>query len=164
MALEQVAVPEQSDLSTFGFRAADIASPALRALYSYWDEKWQGRRMPTRADIEPLEIPTLLPIVYLVDVERDPLRFRFRLVGTRIVAWFGRDTTGSYVDESSVCRYRDVLACRLSAYDRLLMPELQGRHRHYERLIMPLAGRDGTIGMLLGGLHPTRVPVQPSLP
>ena len=42
--------------------------------------------MPRRSDIDPAEIPRLLPFVMLVDVLTEPLDFRFRLVGTEIDA------------------------------------------------------------------------------
>jgi hypothetical protein len=60
----------------------------------YWDSKRAGRRMPSRRDIEPTEILDLLPYVVLVDVEREPLDFRYRLVGTAVAARFGHDRTG----------------------------------------------------------------------
>ncbi|MGH6959636.1 MAG: hypothetical protein ACREE7_04055 [Dongiaceae bacterium] len=43
--------------------------------------------MPRRADIDPLEIPRRnLPDLMLIDVLHDPERYRYRLVGTRVVA------------------------------------------------------------------------------
>ncbi len=165
MALKQATLPEVEALDAGPLRLAEIASPALRDLYLYWQDKWQGHRMPTRADIEPLEMPALLPLVYLVDVEtgvdpeRGPLRFRFRLIGTRIVGWFGRDLTGQYVDESFAPRYREAATTGLPLYDVLDKGGADGapggRHGFYQRLLMPLAGDDGEIEMLLGGVHPT---------
>jgi len=38
--------------------------------------------MPARADIDPMEIIPILPYVILLDVLRDPLDFRYRLIGT----------------------------------------------------------------------------------
>src|SRR3546814_12692187 len=35
----------------------------------------------------------------MIDVKRDPLRFRLRLVGTEIVRFTGRDATGRWLDE-----------------------------------------------------------------
>lgn len=35
----------------------------------------------------------------LTEVERDPYRFRVRLMGTAVVAAFGRDFTGRYLSE-----------------------------------------------------------------
>src|SRR5438874_31119 len=61
---------------------AEIVVPAL----SYWESIRGDRAMPRRGDIDPAEIPRLLPFVMLVDVSADPLDFRFRLVGTEIDA------------------------------------------------------------------------------
>jgi hypothetical protein len=51
---------------------------------AYWQTLRRGRRIPSRADLDPTEIPRLLPGVILVDVERQPLDFRYRLVGSDI--------------------------------------------------------------------------------
>ena len=56
---------------------------------AYWDRLRGARRMPSRTELDPLDIPDLLPYVMLVDVLREPLDFRFRLLGSghdRIVA------------------------------------------------------------------------------
>ena len=66
--------------------------PALEIIQgglSYWEQIRAGRRMPARADLDPMAISRLLPYVMLVDVLHGPLDFRFRLLGTahdRIVA------------------------------------------------------------------------------
>src|SRR4051794_10782916 len=74
-----------------------------RALYRYWQSLRRGRRLPARADVDPIEIPALLPNLILIDVEPSPLRFRYRLVGTRIVSYRAElqipDHTGRYADE-----------------------------------------------------------------
>jgi hypothetical protein len=49
---------------------------------AYWHRIRGERRMPSRTDVDPLHIPDLLPYVMLVDVLRDPLDFRFRLLGS----------------------------------------------------------------------------------
>ena len=63
-----------------------LGSGRLRASWDYWQSKLAGRSMPTRADLDPpLEIPRLLPWIILTDVLlRDPLDFRYRLIGTAI--------------------------------------------------------------------------------
>jgi hypothetical protein len=75
----------------------EITHPTLVAIYRYWDNKRRGRAMPQRADIDPTEIVRLLPYIFMVDVERDPLRFRYRLIGTAICEFLGRDFTGRMV-------------------------------------------------------------------
>ncbi len=69
----------------------------LSALLDYWRSKLAGRAMPRRADIEPTEIPQLLPHLQLVD--RVDGRYRYRLAGTAIVAAYGSELTGKFVDE-----------------------------------------------------------------
>ena len=56
----------------------------LESLYGHWLGKRRGRRMPARADIEPLEIPAdTWPHTMLLDVLWDcnRPRFRYRRVG-----------------------------------------------------------------------------------
>jgi len=69
-------------------------TPLLRAVMAYWNERRGARLMPSRNDLDPLHIPTLLPQLMLLDVLRGPLDFRYRLVGTAIVDRLGRDNTG----------------------------------------------------------------------
>lgn len=93
----------------------------LRALHAYWQEKRGDRELPLRADIDPLDIPKLLPMLLLLDIERlEPMHFRFRLVGTYFRQFFGRDFTGVGIEESrleggmaAICQdWREVLQRR----------------------------------------------------
>ncbi|KJB92119.1 PAS domain-containing protein [Skermanella aerolata] len=63
---------------------APPCSPLVQEATAYWNLKRGSRRMPSRKDIDPVEIPRLLSSTALVDVLRDPLDFRFRLLGTAI--------------------------------------------------------------------------------
>ncbi len=64
-------------------------------LYRYWCEKRGSCAIPSRWDINPAEIPALLPYISIVQkVEED---FRFRLVGSAVVRQFGRELTGDVV-------------------------------------------------------------------
>jgi len=141
-----------------------IRSEKLRALYRYWNSKRHGRPMPARADIEPLEIPALLPIIYLVDVEHAPQRFRVRLIGTQICAWTGRDPTGLYVDDpaygagalEAAAGYTEVTSRREPFY-RTRPPPWPDRDFHtYEELLLPLATNGETVDMLFCGMTVTR--------
>ena len=77
---------------------AQITSPRIQRLYSYWQQS-RGGKLPRRSDIAPDQIRDLLPNIMIVDVERDPLRFRYRLVGTRVVEYNGFEFTGRYLGE-----------------------------------------------------------------
>lgn len=85
-------------------RATQILQTAsnggLREVVRYWLEVHPRDRLPTRADFDPVQVPQALRNIALTDVERDPLRFRVRLMGTEVVQAFGRDFTGGYLDEA----------------------------------------------------------------
>ena len=48
--------------------------PRLQRLYEYWRSKVRDRRLPARADIDPLDIPDLLSNLVLIDVVGEGLR------------------------------------------------------------------------------------------
>ena len=58
--------------------------PLLQRLHAYWDGKRNGRVYPGREVIDPLELRFMLGNLILLDVEPEPLRFRYRLFGTEI--------------------------------------------------------------------------------
>lgn len=84
--------------------------PSIAELHQYWVARCDGRAMPRRADINPADIPHLLPAIALVDIESDPFRVRYRLIGTRLVQDMGRDFTGFYLDELRFDKPDELLA------------------------------------------------------
>ncbi len=103
--------------------------------------------MPTRADLDPLDFPYALGHLILVDVERDPMRFRFRLYGTALINFFrDGDYTGRYADELLppdyapyvVELYRTAVASRIPRYARRELV-MNNRRLFYEALTLPLA-------------------------
>lgn len=81
------------------FTIDDISSDILRDIYQCWLDMKGKRPMPSRADLDPTKIISLLPYIILIDVEEKPRRYRYRLVGTEAVRTFGQDITGKYFDE-----------------------------------------------------------------
>lgn len=85
---------------------ADTALPEdcdwrIRRLYDYWRSVHPASGgLPGRQHIDPAAISELLPWLWMVDVERNPLRFRYRLVGTEQVSVMEADLTGRYLDEA----------------------------------------------------------------
>jgi len=78
--------------------------PETRALLDYWEEKRQRRgALPHRNDIVALELaercPAVMPHVWMLDVERDPWRFRFRMISRSI------RQSGAAADVVQVGRY-----------------------------------------------------------
>jgi hypothetical protein len=66
---------------------------------AYWNRIRGDRKMPARANLDPLHIPALLPYVMLVDVMRDPLDFRYRLIGSEIDRVLTIDHRGKRLSE-----------------------------------------------------------------
>jgi hypothetical protein len=69
-------------------------------LYDYWLTKRGSRAMPARGDLNPADIPALLPHMMIVEKTGD--QFRYRPVGTAVVQAVGHDATGSAVGSSLV--------------------------------------------------------------
>lgn len=84
--------------------------PTISELHEYWLSRRLGRVMPRRADIDPADITPLLPHVALVDIEREPFRVRYRVVGTKLVEYVGHDFTGLYLDELRFSKPDELLA------------------------------------------------------
>lgn len=142
-----------------------ITDPKLAALWEYWDKKRGSRPMPSRADLDPLEIPRLLPVVYLLDVLHDPVRFRIRLVGTSVREFAGEDFTGQIMDENIYAHRADDAIDVLKLVVEKKVPIgirgnaifEQGREwQKNEALVMPLSSDGETVDMLLGGNGPAR--------
>lgn len=137
-----------------------IERPELCRLLEYWQAKRRTLgRLPARADIDPLEMRFALGHLILADVEPgDPIRFRHRLIGTRIVEHAGYDATGLYVDDipdQELARrltesYRTVIATREPVHDRV-NGMVGGRPLNLEILRLPLSQDGTTIGMVLSG-------------
>ena len=57
--------------------------------------------LPTRAEFSPTHIPLRVPHFILSEVHHDPLRIRYRLVGTRITEVEGCDMTGLWIESDA---------------------------------------------------------------
>lgn len=82
------------------FPDRDELAPAVRPLHDYWRDACGGGLPVPKEKIDPLALPpSLLAHVMLVDVVFDPPDFRYRLIGTEITRFIGRDSTGKLLSE-----------------------------------------------------------------
>jgi len=132
--------------------------PRLRHAYQYWCTVRPGEAFPGRQHIDPFQMRDFLPYVWMVDVQPEPFRLRYRLVGTRIVTAMGREVTGLWVDEahphlrtceSYLERSREVVRTGVPSWRRGA-PNLweHDTFSSVENLILPLAADGETIDML----------------
>jgi hypothetical protein len=137
----------------------DVQHPRLRRLCEYWLARCAGRRFPARKDIDPLEFPYILGDIMLVDVLRNPLRFRVRLHGTNMVVRAGYDMTGKLLDQLPGPEYREHVLVRCqrlvevgeplaTVHDRVLDDRLW----RYEVVWLPFSDDGAEINMLLCAL------------
>jgi hypothetical protein len=143
------------------YRACRRVANLIELGLDYWDSKRAGRRMPARRDIEPTEILDLLPYVVLIDVEREPLDFRYRLVGTAVAARFGHDYTGAHfsaLPQQGRGSEAWNTAVRILEEKRPIVSHIPyvGFNRwvqNYRDISMPLSENNDTVNMIFGVLQ-----------
>ncbi|HET6157441.1 MAG TPA: PAS domain-containing protein [Dongiaceae bacterium] len=91
--------------------AGQVKSERVTRFHDYWRSKCAGGSLPSRTSINPTEIPRLLPYLVMAEIEREPLRVRYRLVGTRVVEANGADYTNRYLDECNFAVEPLLLSC-----------------------------------------------------
>jgi hypothetical protein len=133
--------------------------PLALRLYDYWrsiapDGPAPGGRLPGRQHVVAEDIAPLWSRVWLLDVFRNPLRYRYRLCGTDMVRSLGREVTGAWIDEihpqlianpQTRERFRVMAETGCATWRR--GPTLSTRdpkHRMIETCMVPLA-REGRI-------------------
>jgi hypothetical protein len=137
----------------------EIGHPELRELHRHWEARRGERAMPSRADMDPVELPrSLLANLFLVDVEENPRRYRYRLVGTALTGVMKRELTGRYIDEMPLLfrkfalpAYAEVMERGAPAYREVNAIEALWRIR-YKRLLLPLSEDGARINMILGAI------------
>lgn len=136
-----------------------IAHPLLVTLYDYWLVRRGDRIAMSRADLDPVEIPRLLPNLILSDVGDGGRTIRYRLVGTEIVTAHGYDYTGKTIEELTTgstvsftqTLYGIIVGQGVPVYSEGNFRWAGKEHRWTRRLHLPLS-RDGqTIDMVLAG-------------
>jgi hypothetical protein len=136
-----------------------IVEPRLRRLYAYWIERKGGRRFPARGDIDPLDFPYVLGSIMLLDVLRDPLRFRVRLHGTELVRRDTMDCTGKFFDDLPMTDFHRLAVERCESLATTGAPAifhldrvLDNRLRRYEALWLPLSEDGANVTMVVCAL------------
>ncbi|MBL8807283.1 MAG: PAS domain-containing protein, partial [Rhodospirillales bacterium] len=73
----------------------------IAGLYGYWRSlRPAPDTLPGRRHFDPVDVPAALASIWLLDVQREPFRLRYRLAGTNMGATLGEDLTGRWLDEA----------------------------------------------------------------
>lgn len=142
-----------------GATRREMWNPNIARFYDYWRSIHPPAGLPGRQHFRPMDIPDLLPSVWMLDVQREPFRLRYRLVGTRIEEVRGRALTGMWLDETSpeirdmevyYRRYRAAIETRQPQWRR---GPSQMQHlrdiEDLENIILPMASDGSTVDLLL---------------
>ncbi|MBI1776247.1 MAG: PAS domain-containing protein [Proteobacteria bacterium] len=145
-----------------GQAAEAIGHPELIRLHAYWAAKCRPSCLPSPRDLNPAELADFLGNALLADiVESEPLRIRYRLVGTRLVELWGRDPSGKDLEElyyrpfrqALYGVYRNVIERRRWRYDevnfRFLWTVIA-----YHRLLLPLSTDGVRVDSVLTAIYP----------
>jgi hypothetical protein len=131
--------------------------PKVRGMLAYYRSIVPSDRLPGRAHFDPIDVPGLLPNVWLLEPE--DARFHYRLMGTRVAAAFEADLTGRYVDEVHTKTGTAAMHAHLAGVVATRRPDYRrGRPNAWpinafltlERLYLPLARDGATVDMILG--------------
>ena len=131
-----------------------VGHPVVDASMDYWHMLAASRAMPLRSELDPTDIPRLLPHAILLDVLRDPLDFYFRIVGQHIIDNFGqspvRRTLSDIVDAnpSTARLFENFRSCVRQRRPMVVEDRFMGadtmRKRTYGT-ILPLADAHGAV-------------------
>jgi hypothetical protein len=134
--------------------------PKAVALYQYWNARRGVRPMPSRSDIDPLEMRQWLPRIMLVDVSPIGQQFTYRLVGTQIVDLLGTNPTGRPVEtawpeecvpELLQC-YREVVETRAPLFCQQTREWLGDQEPSAWAMRLPLSSDGTEVDMILAYL------------
>ena len=134
----------------------DIRSTRIRQLHAYWKAKCSDVAPPPRSAIEPAEIRALLPYLILSDLWPDPIRITYRLVGTAVVRWHGRDFTGRSHDDVASLRgsgldeaYRRMMDTASPIFGRSALEAGDRSWIDFEYALLPLSDDGRTVNKAL---------------
>ena len=123
-------------------------------LYRYWVDKRSSRTMPARSDLNPADIPALLP--HLMIVDKVDGQCRWRLVGTAAVREVGREPTGTFVG-SHISTAPETVAAVRATYERVFTTahaifstgelEVKSGANQISLLLLPLSDDGANVNM-----------------
>ena len=134
--------------------------PKAVALYHYWNSRRGNRAMPSRLDIDPLEMRPWLSRITLADVGADGQHFTYRLVGTQLVDLLGVDPTGRLVEtawpgeiaEHVVDGYRQVVETHKPIFCQQINAWLDDQKPTAWAMRLPLSSDGEEVDMILAYL------------
>ena len=136
-------------------------NPRLARLYDYWTGKCKGRVLPSRADIDPLEMKEWLGNLLLAEFFGGVENYRVRIDGSNLIGFGGKDRTGKGSEVLTspeernliIAQYKPVLDTGQPAYFETRFLNSEGRYLREQKLLLPLSDDGATVNMVLAGIY-----------
>jgi len=125
----------------------------VHALNDWWLSSREAGGLPDRRSFDPAAFKALMPNLMVTEIEQDPFRIRYRLVGTRVAQFTGFDFTGRYLDElialGSANEWQDqylaASAGRHPIFGAITEPTTSGGTFTFEFGLFPLTAGDSAV-------------------
>jgi hypothetical protein len=139
--------------------AENIIGEKNRAAHALWRRVTANRTAPRREEITLGMVRGLTPWLWVIDVVNDGTDFRFRLIGDRIVQFFGTSFTGMRVSELEDSPFSQrtkflLTQCLLHKTPLAVGPMISGyankNHWEVEAVVLPLSGNGQIVDCLMG--------------
>ena len=142
-----------------------LTDERVRKAFAYWDSARQGRTMPMRSAIDPVDLRFCLGWICMIDVFHEaPRRYRYRVDGSNLAYLTGFDLTGKYVDQIESSEYRQLAKF---VYDRVVearaplflgnMEDWLERGFYMESVALPLSDDGEMVTSLMEVVCPAKV-------
>lgn len=130
--------------------------PASQKLWAAWLQLPRPRIVPSRASFDPCTIPSILPVISLIE-RVGPKEWRVRLAGTEIERRWGRELAGLTYAEMLSTQAVEVAHCEFEAICRLpcgswslrRLELCSGRRLQTETLRLPLRDKNGEVSLIV---------------
>lgn len=150
------------DLSEF----AHVKDQGLRCLLQHWLERRGAKLMPARTAIDPAQLGSLLPNIWMCDYLPQDRRFRMRLAGEDVNQVYGRNIGHCDFEEiispdrldHVLYLYRRVIEEPAILHNTGHIYLASGRSVVGERLVLPLTDETGAVMHAIGASIMDRSP------
>lgn len=125
-------------------------------LFAYWRSHSQGGELPRWEDFNLDELPTAVPNLTLIRIDRNPLSYVTIMTGTTVVQEIGSDNTSAHVHELSggdevAARFNSLLETRNGYYlSNAPVAWASNDYKKHSALMLPLCDKAGTITHIVG--------------
>lgn len=160
MAGDYSVIPEKSYVVCTSETDTNSWNPKVVRFFKYWLSLNPEKGLPGRQHFDPLDIPDLMPRIWMLDVLRQPLRYRYRFAGTKEVETLQREVTGKMFEEvhpqaynrqETTGRLGDSVQHGVATYRKGKIIAIHKKeHMIVENCVVPLA-RDGLLVDLIVG-------------